>query len=144
MFVLNDTLWYTQSNWHDRNEACGRYLLFYESLLQSCLHNFRLKLFSKLFCTNKATNVCVCVITCDRISTSSLIVLSTLFIQMFLFLPKHFQPYVNPDKPLHLRYYISSKSDLILLELMVNFFNIYNFLSLLTLLHSGSWDTVLC
>jgi hypothetical protein len=59
---------------------------------------------------NKATNVYIFTITCDGISTSSLIVFSKLFIQMSLFSPKSFEAYVIPEKPLHLRCYITSNS----------------------------------
>ena len=53
--------------------------------MHSCLHNLRLKLLSKLSCANETTNVYACMITCDRISTRSLIVLSIFFIQFFFY-----------------------------------------------------------
>jgi len=62
---VNDTLLYTQSKLHVRNETWGRYFLLYELRLQSCLHNLHLKLLPRLFCTNNATNVYVCMIKCD-------------------------------------------------------------------------------
>jgi hypothetical protein len=66
--------WKVQNkNWNVQYENWEKLLLPNTILLHSCLYNHVLKLFSKLFCMTKTTNVYDFMIIYGRISTSSVI-----------------------------------------------------------------------
>ena len=62
---------------------CGKGIHFLTFRLPSCLNNFHLKQFYKLYFTNKSTRVYVGIIIYDRIPSGSVVVLFGIFIHNF-------------------------------------------------------------